>query len=229
VGQSSKRIIRCAAGTLEGPATQHHPDISGTSGHRLTIFADGVTMPHVASVQNLLDVTVYVAYHTFHSESTECPRASQPRPSRAADTSADNFSWTLQGKSACTFCVGCITPHRREITVSTAYVRRVSLKPSLSDAEVAAYWKFTMEEAVPALQRVPGMRSVKVYSGAGGLRADIRYVFEMDDAGVYERLLATPALQPLVAKTYAAWDMFTATQTFLREVTPELIRALSST
>jgi hypothetical protein len=113
--------------------------------------------------------------------------------------------------------------------VSTAYVRRVSLKPSLSDAEVVAYWKFTMEEVVPALQRVPGMRSVKVYSGAGGLRADIRYVFEMDDAGVYERLLATPALQPLVAKTYAAWDMSTATQTFVREVTPELIRALSST
>src|SRR5215510_11267369 len=111
-----------------------------------------------------------------------------------------DFSWTLQGKSACTFCVGWITPHRKEITVSTAYVRRVSLKPSLSDAEVAAYWKFTMEEVVPALQRVPGMRSVKVYSGAGGLRADIRYVFEMDDAGVYERLLATPALQPLVAK-----------------------------
>ena len=113
--------------------------------------------------------------------------------------------------------------------MSTAYVRRVSLKPSLSDAEVAAYWKFTMEEVVPALQRVPGMRSVKVYSGAGGLRADIRYVFEMDDAGVYERMLATRDLQPLVAKTYAAWDMSTASQTFVREVTPELIRALSST
>ena len=74
---------------------------------------------------------------------------------------------------------------------------------------------------------MPGVRSVKVYSGAGGLRADIRYVFEMDDAGVYERLLADPPLRPLIAKTYAAWDMNTATQTFLREVTPELIRALS--
>jgi hypothetical protein len=111
----------------------------------------------------------------------------------------------------------------------TAYVRRVSLKAALSEAEVAAYWQFTMAEVVPALQRVPGMRSVKVYSGAGGLRADIRYVFEMDDAGVYERMLATRDLQPLVAKTYAAWDMSTASQTFLREVTPELIRALSST
>ena len=122
----------------------------------------------------------------------------------------------------------------------TAYVRRVSLKASLSDAEVAAYWQFTMAEVaaywqftmaevVPALQRVPGMRSVKVYSGAGGLRADIRYVFEMDDAGVYERMLANRDLQPLIAKTYAAWDMSTASQTFLPEVTPELIRALSST
>ena len=111
----------------------------------------------------------------------------------------------------------------------TAYVRRVSLKAALSDAEVAAYWQLTLEEVVPALQRVPGMRSVKVYSGAGGLRADIRYVFEMDDAGVYERMLATRELQPLVAKTYAAWDMHTASQTFLREVTPELIRAISGT
>jgi hypothetical protein len=86
-----------------------------------------------------------------------------------------------------------------------------------------------MEEVVPALQRVPGMRSVKVYSGAGGLRADRRYVFEMDDAGVYERMLATRELQPLVAKTYAAWEMSTAHQTFLREVTPALLQALSST
>jgi hypothetical protein len=111
----------------------------------------------------------------------------------------------------------------------TAYVRRVNLKASLSDAEVAAYWKFTMEEVLPALQRVPGMRSVKMYSGAGGLRADIRSVFEMDDAGVYERLLADAQLRPLIAKTYAAWDTATASQTFVREVTPELIRALSST
>jgi hypothetical protein len=111
----------------------------------------------------------------------------------------------------------------------TVYVRQVSLKASLSDAEVGAYWKFTMEEVVPALQKVPGIRSVKLYSGAGGLRADIRYVFEMDDAGVYERILADPSLRPLIAKTYAAWDMQTASQVFVREVTPELIRALSST
>ena len=55
----------------------------------------------------------------------------------------------------------------------TLYVRRVSLKDSLSDAEVAAYWKFFQEEFIPAVMKVPGIRSVKMYSGAGGLRADI--------------------------------------------------------
>ncbi len=109
----------------------------------------------------------------------------------------------------------------------TAYVRRVSLKASLSDAEVVTYWRFLMEEGVPAIQKVPGVRSVKVYSGAGGLRADIRAVIEMDDAGVYERMLADPQLRPLIAKLYAPWDMSTASQLFLREVTPELLRALS--
>ena len=111
----------------------------------------------------------------------------------------------------------------------TASVRRVHLKASLRDAEVAAYWQFTMEEVLPALQRVPGMRSVKMYAGAGGLRADIRSGFEMDDAGVYERRLAKAQLRPLMATTSAAWDMATARQTCVRAVTPELSRALSST
>ena len=112
--------------------------------------------------------------------------------------------------------------------MATVYIRRFNMKDALSDTEVLNYWKFTMEEVVPALQQVPGMRSVKLYSGAGGLRADIRFVFEMEDAGVYERLLTDPQVRPLVAKAYAAWDMTTSTQTFLREVTPELIQALSS-
>jgi hypothetical protein len=113
------------------------------------------------------------------------------------------------------------------MAMPTVYVRRVHLKDSLSDADVGAYWQWTLEEVVPALQKVPGMRSVKIYSGAGGLRADMRDVFEMDDARAYERLLADPQLRPLIAKTYGAWDMMTASQTFLREVTPELLRALS--
>ena len=111
----------------------------------------------------------------------------------------------------------------------TAYVRQVSLKASLSDAEVVEYWRFLLEEALPAIQSVSGVRSVKVYSGAGALRADIRFVFDMDDAGVYERLLVDPQVRSILGRTYGAWDMQTASQRFLREVTPELIRALSST
>jgi len=111
----------------------------------------------------------------------------------------------------------------------TLYVRRVSLKDALSDAEVAAYWRFFQEEFVPAIMKVPGIRSVKMYSGAERLRADIIGLIEMDDAGVYERLLADPGVRPLIARAYAAWDMQTATQVFRREMTPELIRALSST
>lgn len=38
----------------------------------------------------------------------------------------------------------------------TTYVRRVNLKESLSDAEVVAYWRFLMEEAVPVMKKVPG-------------------------------------------------------------------------
>jgi hypothetical protein len=109
----------------------------------------------------------------------------------------------------------------------TVYVRRVCLKDSLSDAEVAAYWTFIQQEFIPVALTVQGIRSVKLYSGAGGLRADMRAVFEMDDAGAYERLLADPRMRPLIAKIYAAWDMRTASQTTLREATPELLRALS--
>ena len=74
----------------------------------------------------------------------------------------------------------------------TVYVRRVNLKDSLSDVEVVTYWRFLLEEVLPAIQRVSGVRSAKAYSGAGGLRADLRFVFELDNAGVYERLLADP-------------------------------------
>ena len=38
----------------------------------------------------------------------------------------------------------------------TAYVRRVNLKATLSDAEVVAYWRFLTEEAVPAMAEASG-------------------------------------------------------------------------
>ena len=112
--------------------------------------------------------------------------------------------------------------------MATVYIRRFDLKESMSDAEVLDTWKFVMEEALPAFQNVSGVRSVKLYSGAGGLRADLRLVVEMDDAGVYERILADPGVRPVLGRAMNSIDARTSTQTFVREVTPELIQALGS-
>ena len=113
--------------------------------------------------------------------------------------------------------------------MATTYVRRFNLKDSLSDAEVLDTWTFMMEEAVPVVQKVSGIRSVKLYSGAGALRADLRLVFEMDDAAGYERILMDADVRRLLGRFYGAIDLTTSTQVFIREVTPELIKALSST
>ena len=109
----------------------------------------------------------------------------------------------------------------------TLYTRSFSFKDSLSDAEVLEYWRWALDEVLPAIRSVSGTRSVKAYSRAGALRADLTIFWEMDDAAVYERALASPELRPYIARIYEGWDMKTATQSFRREVTPELISALS--
>jgi len=111
----------------------------------------------------------------------------------------------------------------------TLYTRTFSFKDSLSDAQVLDEWRFLTEEVVPAIQQVSGTRSVKVYSGAGALRADLTLLWEMDDASVYERALLDAVLRRMLGRIYGAWDLKTAGQSFRREITPELIRALSST
>ena len=112
--------------------------------------------------------------------------------------------------------------------MATTYVRRFNLKDSLSDAEVVQWWKTQMEEFVPLIEKSNGIRSVKLYSGAGALRADLRVTLEMDHAGVYEGLLVNSELRRLIGIFYGGIDLSTSTQSFLREVTPELIQALSS-
>ena len=67
-----------------------------------------------------------------------------------------------------------------------------------------------------------------MYSGAGALRADLRLTLELDHAGVYENLLHEPGLHDMVARLYAAINLATSTQHFVREVTPELVRAIGS-
>lgn len=113
--------------------------------------------------------------------------------------------------------------------MATLYTRTFNFKDSLSDAEVLEAWKFSMEEVLPAIQKVSGVRSVKFYSGAGALRADVTALIEMDDAAAYERLLLDAQVRKHLGRLYGYWDLKTAGQSFRREVTPELIRALSST
>ena len=113
--------------------------------------------------------------------------------------------------------------------MTTLYTRTFNFKDALSDEQVLAEWRFALDELLPAIQHVSGVRSAKFYSGAGALRADLIALIEMDDAGVYERLLAEPTVRTLLGRMYGNWDLTTAGQSFRRELTPEFIRMLSST
>ena len=64
----------------------------------------------------------------------------------------------------------------------TLYTRTFNFKDALSDEQVLKEWQFIMGEVTPALLKVSGVRSVKFYSGADALRADLSVLAEMDDA-----------------------------------------------
>jgi hypothetical protein len=112
--------------------------------------------------------------------------------------------------------------------MASRYVRHFDLKASLTDQEVASFWRFLLSDFVPAIRRVSGVTDCKVYSGAGALRADIRLAADLDHAGVYEGLLRDPTITPLLGTFYGAMDLATSTQMFIREVTPDLLKALGS-
>ena len=85
-----------------------------------------------------------------------------------------------------------------------------------------------MDEVIPAIRSSPGVRSAKIYSGAGALRSQLELLVEMDDAAGYEQMLLDPTIRRVLGRLYGAWDLSQSTQTFLREVTPDLVAALSS-
>jgi hypothetical protein len=60
-----------------------------------------------------------------------------------------------------------VDPTARSLVIPTVYVRHVSLRGSLSNAEVVAFWTFIQEEFIPVALNVQGVHSVKFYSGAG--------------------------------------------------------------
>ena len=69
------------------------------------------------------------------------------------------------------------------------------------------YWKFLLGQFVPAIQKVQGVNSCKVYSGAGALRADLRLVADMDHAGIYQGLLRDPTITPLLSAFYGSMEL----------------------
>ena len=112
--------------------------------------------------------------------------------------------------------------------MATVYVRHFNLNKSLNDDEVLGFWKFMIEEFKQAVEEVNGINSVKYYSGAGALRADLRLVIDMGDGGSYERALHDSNVSRLLARMYKALELDTSTQLFNREIDSELIAALSS-
>lgn len=112
--------------------------------------------------------------------------------------------------------------------MATLYMREFGFRQSLSDEEALAELRFMVDELLPEIQGSEGIRSAKLFSGAGGLRAQIRLLVEMDHAAGYERMLLNPQIRKHLKKLYDAWDLTSATQDFLREITPDLISAHAS-
>ena len=112
--------------------------------------------------------------------------------------------------------------------MATMYVRRFNFKDSLTDAQVVDELKFLINDVVPAIEKVPGVRNCRIFSGAGALRADLTAAIEKDDGGAYEKLLMDAQVRKLLGRVYGSWDMKTSTQAFRREITPDLMAALSS-
>lgn len=113
--------------------------------------------------------------------------------------------------------------------MSTMYIRNFSFRDSLSDEEAFEELKFLTNEVIPAIEKADSVKSVKLYSGAGALRAQLQLMVEMENAAGYEHLLTIPDVRAKLGRLYKSWDLNTATQNFVREVTSDLLGALSST
>ncbi|MBI4498662.1 MAG: hypothetical protein HY689_12275 [Chloroflexi bacterium] len=111
--------------------------------------------------------------------------------------------------------------------MTTLFFRTFSLKDSLSEEEVLDFWDLLLHQIKPATENVPGVRSYHVFLGPGAHRANITVLIEMEDAATYERILSDPGVRKHLGTFYGAWDLKTATQAFLREASPEVVRGLA--
>ena len=101
------------------------------------------------------------------------------------------------------------------LTMTTRYVREFGFKDTLTDSE-----------ALIEL-RGDGIISARLFSGAGGIRSQIRLFVDMENAAGYEKLLFNPEIREHLKRLYSSWDLKEATQDFLREITVEMVAAHS--
>ena len=109
------------------------------------------------------------------------------------------------------------------LTVATRYIREFGFKDTLTDSEALKELNFMTEKLLPAIERGDGIISARLFSGAGGIRSQIRLFVDMKDAAGYEKLLFNPEIREHLKRLYSSWDLKEATQDFLREITGEMV------
>ena len=113
------------------------------------------------------------------------------------------------------------------LTVATRYIREFGFKDTLTDSEALKELNFMIEKLLPAIERGDGIISARLFSGAGGIRSQIRLFVDMENAAGYEKLLINPEIREHLKRLYSSWDLKEATQDFLREITVEMVAAHS--
>jgi len=109
------------------------------------------------------------------------------------------------------------------LTVATRYIREFGFKDTLTDSEALKELNFMIEKLLPAIERGDGIISARLFSGAGGIRSQIRLFVDMENAAGYEKLLFNPEIREHLKRLYSSWDLKEATQDFLREITVEMV------
>ena len=109
------------------------------------------------------------------------------------------------------------------LTMTTRYVREFGFKDTLTDSEALKELNFMTEKLLPAIERGDGIISARLFSGAGGIRSQIRLFVDMENAAGYEKLLFNPEIREHLKRLYSSWDLKEATQDFLREITVEMV------
>ena len=107
--------------------------------------------------------------------------------------------------------------------MTTRYVREFGFKDTLTDSEALKELNFMTEKLLPAIERGDGIISARLFSGAGGIRSQIRLFVDMENAAGYEKLLFNPEIREHLKRLYSSWDLKDATQDFLREITVEMV------